>query len=286
MKISDLRKIAAKRSSFMRKSESGLLSRAAILQKRLNNYVLNVLLPSLEVKDGRIVNSQKNIKAINKSKAVRRFFKEVVNISLYEYYDKQFRGLESRTESYFNEFNPSSRTIKQVTGKGKTLIDGVLNDLFDNNEVVRSIQNTIRAAISSNQRNTALRSTLTEQIKGKEDKLGLIQSYHYKNGYDKFQSYSRTLDEGFSKVLNLNYAIYAGGEIKTTRDFCEKRNGKVFNREEIMAWNNLSWQGKIEQGDVLINAGGYKCRHDYDWISYELAKRINPNINKSKFDKN
>ena len=86
-------------------------------------------------------------------------------------------------------------------------------------------------------------------------------------------------------MLNLNYAIYAGGKIKTTREFCLSRSGKVYNRETIEGWNSQEWQGKIEGGDVLIDAGGYNCRHDYDWISYELAKRINKDIQKSTYDK-
>ena len=127
---------------------------------------------------------------------------------------------------------------------------------------------------------------LTEQIKGKNDKFGVIKSYHYQNGYDKMQNYSRQLDTEFSKALKLNYAIYAGGEIQTTRDFCESRNGNVYNRETILSWNNTpaTWAGRKPQNDILIDMGGYNCRHDFDWISYALARRIDPNIEKSEFD--
>ncbi len=282
-----LNKIARSRGVFVDKSEKGLLARANVLQNRLDSYIIKILVPSLDIKNGKIVNSAANLKRINKISGLKKFINEVINLSMYEYYDKQYRGLESRTTPYFDLLGATSKNDKKVIGNGKISIDGFLNSLFDNNDIARQLQSTIRTAINSNREVSELNTLLTEQIKGKDDKFGIIQSFHYNNGgYDSFQKYTRTLDEGFSKVLNLNYAIYAGGKIKTTREFCLSRSGKVFNRETIESWNNIkTWQGKIEGGDVLIDAGGYNCRHDYDWISYELAKRINTDIQKSTYDK-
>lgn len=281
-----LNKIARKRGSFVDKSEKGLLARANVLQNRLDSYIIKILVPSLDIKNGKIVNSAANLKRINKISGLKKFINEVINLSMYEYYDKSYRGLETRTTPYFDLLGATGKNDKKVIGNGKISIDGFLNSLFDNNDIARQLQSTIRTAINSNREVSELNTLLTEQIKGKDDKFGIVQSFHYSNGgYDSFQKYTRTLDEGFSKVLNLNYAIYAGGKIKTTREFCLSRSGKVFNRETIEGWNSQQWQGKIEGGDVLIDAGGYNCRHDYDWISYELAKRVNSDIEKSTYDK-
>ncbi len=281
-----LNKIARSRGVFVDKSEKGLLARANVLQNRLDSYIIKILVPSLDIKNGKIVNSAANLKRINKISGLKKFINEVINLSMYEYYDKSYRGLETRTTPYFDLLGATGKNDKKVIGNGKISIDGFLNSLFDNNDIARQLQSTIRTAINSNREVSELNTLLTEQIKGKEDKFGIVQNFHYKNGgYDSFQKYTRTLDEGFSKVLNLNYAIYAGGKIKTTREFCLSRSGKVFNRETIEGWNSQQWQGKIEGGDVLIDAGGYNCRHDYDWISYELAKRINKDIQKSTYDK-
>jgi len=78
--------------------------------------------------------------------------------------------------------------------------------------------------------------------------------------------------------------LYQGGEIKGTRSFCESRTGKVFNRETIESWQNLEWQGKKKGHNIIIDAGGYNCRHYYDWVSYALARRLDPDIEKSKYD--
>ena len=126
---------------------------------------------------------------------------------------------------------------------------------------------------------------MNDQVEGKGKKFGLIESYHYNNGFNEFQDYSRGLDAEFAKALDLNYAIYAGGEIKTTRTFCDQHNGKVYNREEIEELGEDNWQGKKDNNNIFIDAGGYNCRHNWDFISYQLAKRIRPDIERSKYDK-
>lgn len=285
--VTELQKEARKRGALLRKSESGLMTRASSLQRRLNSYVTSKLLPSLDISNGQIRNTTANLKKINKATGLKKFMREVVNAAMYDYYAKQFSSLDGQTNRYFSPFEPTAAAQKRITDKGEVIVDGFLNSLFDNNDIVRSLQNTLKNGVTTTMQTSELSSLLTEQIKGKEKKFGLIEAYHYKNGRDEFQAYSRTLDDNFSKALKLNYAIYAGGEINTTRDFCDHRNGNVYNRETILSWNHTpaTWQGRKENNNILIDMGGYNCRHDFDWISYALARRLNPDIEKSKFDK-
>jgi hypothetical protein len=285
-KLKDLENKARKRSETLRDSETGLLSTAEKLQRRLNAYILNFLLPGLEYNEqtNTIKNTNANLKKINEAKGLKRFLKNVVNLGFLEYYEKQFNKIDKNTLGYFNLYEPNEATNERILNRGGTVTGGFLDELFDNNQISRSLQNTIRNAILSEQNRTDVKKLLTEQIKGKADKLGILQSYHYENGLNEFQAYSRSLDEQFSKALKLNYAIYAGGEIQTTRVFCDERNGNVYNREEILSWDSLEWQGKKPDNNILIDLGGYNCRHDLEWISYELAQILNPDIQKSKFD--
>jgi len=284
-KLTELSKIARKRSALLRSSEKGLLDKASSLEVKLNDYILKVLLPSLDIKNGKILNSNANLKFTNSSTGLKKFIKDVVNSAMFDFYDKQFNGLTGATEQYYNKFEPTAAQEKAILERGQLIINGFVDDLFDNNQIAKALQQTIRNGITSSQSLVDVGKLLTEQIEGKEDKFGLIKSYHYQNGYDQFQAYSRGLDEQFSQALNLNYAIYAGGEIRTTRVFCDERAGNVYNRETILSWDDLDWQGKKANNNILIDLGGYNCRHDLDWISYQLAKRIDPSIEKSEFDK-
>ena len=285
--VTELRKKARERAALLRKSEAGLLAKASAMQRRLNAYVLNYFLPSLDINENNTIkNTNANLKKANKAAGLKRFIKKVVNVAMFDYYDKQFKSLTNKTVDYFAPFNPTEAAQKRILNRGETITEGFINDLFDNNQVANDIQQTIKKGIISGQNVTQLKSVLTDQIKGKENKFGLLENYHYKNGTDELQKYTRELDQNFSEAAALNYAIYAGGEINTTRDFCDQRNGKVFNRETILSWNTTpaNWAGRKEDNNILVDLGGYNCRHNLDWISYELAKRIDPNIEKSKYD--
>jgi len=285
--IKQLNKEARKRGAMLRKAESGLLDKAATLERKLNAYMLNTLVPSLDISNGKIKNTTANINKVNKASKLRSFMRTVINASMYEYYDKQFNSLTGQTTRYFNAFEPTEAAQERITAKGEKIVEGFLDSLFDNNDIVRSLQNTVKNAVTTSMESSDLKTLLTDQIKGKKDKLGVIGSYHSKNGRDEFQAYSRTLDNNFSTTLNLNYAIYAGGEINTTRVFCDERNGNVYTREVILSWNHTpaTWVGRKENNEILVDMGGYNCRHDFDWISYALARRLNPSIKKSEFDK-
>jgi len=285
--VTKLQQQARIRGRQILQAEKGLLSKATTLQRSLNNYVLNKFLPTLDISNGRISNTTANLRKASNAKGLKAFIKKAVNTVMFQYYDEQFNTLGKSTVNYFTPFEPTKETQRKALERGEVITNGFIDDLFDNNDIAKKIQQSVSNGVTSNQRLVQVKEVLTEQIKGKEGKLGLIASYHNTNGRNQFQSYSRGLDQQFSTALDLNYAIYAGGTVNDTREFCLERNGQVFNRETILEWNTTpaEWQGRKDNNNILIDMGGYNCRHDFDWISYQLAKRINPEIEKSSFDK-
>ena len=86
------------------------------------------------------------------------------------------------------------------------------------------------------------------------------------------RSYSAAVNE----ELGIEYFQYLGGEIPTTRAFCEHREGAIFHRKEIEAWGdgensagindirNGTWDGRIDGTDsrsIFTFVGGWNCRH-------------------------
>jgi hypothetical protein len=76
--------------------------------------------------------------------------------------------------------------------------------------------------------------------------------------------------------LGLEWFEYLGGEIPTTRPFCEHREGEIYHRGEIEAWGagknsagindirNGTWAGRIDGTDsksIFTFVGGWNCRH-------------------------
>ena len=86
------------------------------------------------------------------------------------------------------------------------------------------------------------------------------------------RSYAAAVNE----ELGIEYFQYLGGEIATTRPFCEHREGEIFHRKEIEAWGdgknsagindirNGTWDGRIDGTDsrsIFTFVGGWNCRH-------------------------
>lgn len=284
--ITDIRKAGAKKIGAILRAEKGVLRTSSVVQKRLATYLASVFLPSFDIdEDGRIVNSSKNLKRIASASKLRKFIRDDVDKELLANYKTSFETNASNSVSYYDLFDVKSGTVNNIINRSNISKDAFLTELFDNNDTIKQLQTTIRANIITQTPFKDLKGLLNEQVKGTEDKLGLIESYHYREGIEEFQTYSRGLDQQFSKALKLNYAIYAGTEIRTTRVFCDDRVGNVYNRETILEWNDLDFQGKKKNHNILIDLGGYNCRHDLNWISYQLAKRLNKDIERSTFDK-
>jgi hypothetical protein len=86
------------------------------------------------------------------------------------------------------------------------------------------------------------------------------------------RSYSAAVND----ELGIEWFEYLGGEIPTTRPFCENREGGIYHRKEIEAWgagknsagiNDIrdgSWAGRIDGTDsksIFTLVGGWNCRH-------------------------
>ena len=251
------------------------------------------LLNSLDTDDdGNILNTAKNLRKVNSSnRLTRQAFKEVADD-----YKKLFKGafkkIDSENEQYYSYIvdKDIDKVSKRIARKMNTIVgvdedNGLIPELLDPSEIARKVRSSVMNSVSSNLNLEIAENESRELIIGTKDKLGICESYYYKEGREEFTKYERTSKLAFSSALKLNYAIYQGGTIEDTRDFCTVRNGKVFNRETIESWINETWRGKKADHNIFIDAGGWNCRHYYDWITFELAKRLDPNIEESKYDK-
>ena len=103
------------------------------------------------------------------------------------------------------------------------------------------------------------------------------------------RSYSSAINETIGAV----YYEYLGGEIPTTRPFCQHREGEVFHKQEIEQWgkginsggiNDIvdgTWSGRIDGTDsksIFTFVGGWNCRHylipiESDFVNIKVKLR-------------
>ena len=100
------------------------------------------------------------------------------------------------------------------------------------------------------------------------------------------RSYAAAVNE----ELGIEYFQYLGGEIPTTRPFCEHREGAIFHRKEIEAWGNGensagindisdgTWAGRIDGTDsrsIFTFVGGWNCRH---FLVPVIKQKVPPSV--------
>lgn len=87
--------------------------------------------------------------------------------------------------------------------------------------------------------------------------------------------YKRAQGQIIANKLGIKYFKYVGGEIDTTRCFCEKRNGNIYDIDEIKSWASEDWNGKIKgttTENISMTLGGWLCRHSLQPVTEREAK--------------
>jgi hypothetical protein len=102
--------------------------------------------------------------------------------------------------------------------------------------------------------------------------FGMLEQYFKRATYDLYQTLDRAANLVYADRLKLNYAIYSGTVMDTTRPFCEERVNKVFSRKQIEGWSELEWKGKPPIYNPYLHCGGYNCRHHLSFVSDEVAE--------------
>ena len=132
----------------------------------------------------------------------------------------------------------------------------------------------VNNAIAQKAGKTAFTKGFKDLITTNKDGVGAMQKYFKTYVHDTIYQLKRTNDDYMAEQLGLNYAVYQGTVIDTTRDFCAARVGNVYSRDEIARWATLNYPYFPTPYDPFIDMGGYNCRHWYDWVSDEVAEEL------------
>jgi hypothetical protein len=121
-----------------------------------------------------------------------------------------------------------------------------------------------------------LEATIKRMLSGEKDARGKPMAEHAAQmASDAVRQYHQEVTLAKAEVAGLDHFLYYGNTMKTTRDFCRVRAGKVYSKAEIESWNDLEWDGK--SGPPLTDRGGYNCRHMWrpvrkEWFPEALPK--------------
>lgn len=220
------------------------------------------------------------------------------NFSMIEVLGSEFEnavnssGYYDNVKDFIKEFN-TQKQLNRVFYEGT--VDGFENkDVFDltydqskkaavntlaNTAVTNNVEllkDTLNNAISNNTNVLDLQKLLEQQVIGTDGKLGALSKYAKQEAGSLFTKAERNYTAAISKEFGIEFYYYAGGEIDTTRCFCQQRHGKTFHKKEIEAWGNgkttagglsscgYPWDGfeaGTDSSTIFTNLGGWECRH-------------------------
>ena len=201
-------------------------------------------------------------------------------LSLFGINVSYFNQVEKRQES---AYDAAKKLIMLRWGwdvdKQKPVPGGFLQTAFNVQGVAETVGQRLMAGIGGGMDlKTFVRAFKTDFVTNSQGDGAIIKEFE-NVATETFQIFDRTVQNKIADDLKLNYALYSGTEIKTSRLFCKERNGNIYSRKVIDSWNALVWVGKVIGADVKEVLGGWYgkkkgCRHHLSWLSDEMVELL------------
>ena len=116
---------------------------------------------------------------------------------------------------------------------GKVKPNGYLDTVIKSKPLRNVIKDMSMRAIVGQQGWNETKTEIKEFLVGNQLKSGAFEKYYRNYVYDTYSHLDRAVAEQYANDLKLNFAIYEGGLMETSRAFCREHNGKVYHKEEI-----------------------------------------------------
>ena len=208
---------------------------------------------------------------------VRQDFKNLDINPAFKMFDKQdMIVIANLKRIIFEQFREAGTTIEKALQQEiyssalanrpfKDMVDNIRNTIMgvysgDTPEVIR-----LRKLFEKN-RGNAIGEKIRQKLHGHHAarvSKGSLYSHATQISHDGIMEFHGQTTIFKSEKAGLTKFKYRGSVIGTSRPFCKRHAGKVFNKDEIRRiWKSNSWEGK-KPGDPFIVRGGYNCRHHW-----------------------
>lgn len=258
-------------------------------QKQIFDRIIE-LLSRMKIKDGIIEMSHENLLI---SSQIDNELKRVFNGSEYQRAVNEFIN-EFDTQKIINNkyFEKAFPDVLNKSAIANQLVRNAQANTFElltggaiNSNIIAPIANQLDQAIASG---ASLKDTI-ENIRaialGNEDTPGSLSKYSTQIAFDSFAVSDRAYTNALAEGVDAEWYMYSGGEIATTRCFCEERDGNFYHFKEIEAWGRGEDIGDCDLGDgtwggenpttneatIFLLAGGYNCRHSIQPVSIAIV---------------
>lgn len=274
----------------------------SVIEKQEEKVFKQVIkdLDKLEVKEGKIVASKKNLALIN---GILENLKKVIFGSEYLQAIKVFaneistqagltNSIMQKTADDFSDDEMFKSTVKASQLNALALLD---ESAIESN-FLKPIAQILTNSIVSEMRFTDAIETLRNSMVGE---TAIYSKYAKTYIKDAFAVADRQYSELVAKKNGIEFYRYSGVKVEATRDFCNERVGKTFHRREIEDWGrfkntdksifdypkkvyttkagvDIYWAGmnyNTNSANIFSYLGGYECNHNLvPVVTYAVSK--------------
>jgi hypothetical protein len=261
--------------------------RTRVNQSVLMSAFLESYLFDFETSGGKLESTAKNIaKAGGIEAAFNKFSSAVMNDELAKF-GEQLLEVSGKSLEYYKEIGIEAKKLAEIEkslgfvrtiiglDKDGTLVpDSFLSRLGRSEEVRQKLKNYVVQGIVTKMPHNVFAKGFRELVVGNKETDGALQGYWRQYAYDSYNQVREISALHAADELGLQDFVYQGSVIDTTRPFCRKKAGKVFNRTESAKWRNdpdLIDKKTAATYNPIIERGRFNCRHFLMWITKEQA---------------
>lgn len=308
--------IIDKKQNYIDKNRSKLESSVIKMQEELLKSVIENILPELETENGHILNTSKNMRLIEKLDQLYTDFNKTTQTQVVKSLGESLVGLNKFNNNYFGALTLNDITSKRfdqvsnstnklmasmlgITQEGEVNKGGYLDSFITDRTLLTDLKKTVIQNVTGQQSLADFKNILKEKIIGNEEVSGGFEKYYRQFAYDTYQQYDRAYGKQMADEFGMDYAIYQGGLINDSRDFCRDHENHVYTRDEISRFGEWtyakaenittfndpgdqtgvpSYISKFPNYDPFTNCGGFNCRHQLSWITKSAVIRLRPEL--------
>lgn len=278
------------------------LNKLAPVQREVFKALLKKL-ASLETVNGQIVSSLKNMEVVD---SIRNFLHDELLATNYPKAVKEFADeftVQSQlTKSYYAaafETNFSTAVadavVKQIK---KQVVQALITDSVQAG-FLTPLENVLTVAVNSGASFAETVASIRNFVEGSDKVDGRILQYSKQLAHDSFANSDRAYNSQIADELDIEWYLWAGGEVAQSRCFCIERHGKYYHYKEVEAWGrgedigdcktDNGWAGMnrgTDEKTIFTYGGGYGCLHTVAGVSlFSVPKEdVQRNIDNGNFE--
>jgi hypothetical protein len=311
-----IQKLFEQKDKFIQLNRDNLEKSVIKLQDKLLKDLINNVISELDTENGVILQNQHNYRIIEQLDKVYKQFNEINSLvvvrnmagtiqginKLNKIYYKELLINETTAKKFDNIINKTNKMLSLRLGVDNTKIveGGFLDTFVTDTRLNNELKQLVIRDVAAQRPVAELIDEMSKKVIGNDIVSGKFEQYYRQFGYDIYQEYDRTYGKMMADEFKMDYAIYQGGLIKDSRDFCRDHNNRVYTREEISKFDNWTYEsaknisGFHDSGsnsgipsyissfpgyDPYVHLGGFNCRHSLTWITKDLAINYRPELN-------